>query len=140
MFPESVSRLLDLLGVEIEKAIIRDPSTVQIQTEAIAGLIDSLLSADSKVAYVLFGSRARNRARRYSDYDIGIFSADGIDLERYLKLLGIKEEAEDDLPFFIDLVNLNNADDEFLRNISGDLQFLAGRHSDWIALRKRSAA
>jgi len=48
-------------------------------------------------------------------------------------------EASERLPTFVDLVNLNRAEPEFLRSISREWQFLAGRHSAWLALRERAA-
>jgi len=137
--PESVSRILDELSLEPGEALERkgQEDTARSSSEALAQLVDELLERHPKGAYVLFGSRARGDARRYSDFDLGVYSRDGLELTPYLELLRIKERHEDRLPWFIDLVNLNNADPAFLGRIGGDMKFLAGRRGDWQSLQER---
>jgi len=51
----------------------------------------------------------------------------------------MKDEYMEDEPFFVDIVNLNRADDDFMRDISRNWQFLSGRLSDWIDLQRKAA-
>lgn len=139
VLPGSIARVLEELSVSPEDALkcIHSPSQTSSTMAVIAEIADKLLEKRHEAVYVLFGSRARNDARRYSDFDIGVFSKDGLSLETYLSLLDVKEGFEEEQPWFFDLVNLNNADSEFLRNIASDLQFLAGRRQDWLALKAK---
>ena len=138
VLPDSIARVFEELSVSPGDALKRigDPSPSSTRA-IVAEIADKLLAKHHEAAYVLFGSRARNDARKYSDFDIGVFSKDGLPLEKYLSLLDIKGGFEEDQPWFFDLVNLNNADSEFLKNIGPDLQFLAGRHGDWLALKAK---
>lgn len=138
VLPDSVSKLLQLLALDVGQAvkIAEDP---RFEGEEISTLIDELLVRQPRAAYVLFGSRARGRAQRYSDFDVGVFSKGGISTETYLRLLETKEDFEEQSPFFVDLVNLSRASQDFLRGISKDLIFLAGRQTDWLELKRISA-
>ena len=49
-----------------------------------------------------------------------------------------KDDLEEDLPFFVDLVNLNNADVSFLGRIRNDWVFLGGKHRDWAELQRKA--
>lgn len=139
VLPESVSRILDELELSPAQALerVEERAADATASGALAGLVDELVELCPKAAYVLFGSRARGDARRYSDFDIGVFSTEGVQMGQYLGLLDVKERHEDNLPWFVDLVNLNNADVQFLQSIAADLRFLAGRQGDWQALQKR---
>ena len=48
----------------------------------------------------------------------------------------MKDDLEEDLPWFVDLVNLNKADNEFLTNIRPDIKFLAGNYRDFAKLKE----
>lgn len=66
----------------------------------------------------LFGSRARKKHAPGSDIDLAIDSPQKID--RHL-LCKIKEELEDaNIPFFIDIVDLQSADNEIKSQIDKD--------------------
>jgi predicted nucleotidyltransferase len=140
VLPESISRLLEFLRLDAGAAIIHRASPCLIsEADPVAALVDELVVAFPEAAYVLFGSRARKDSRRYSDFDLGVYSKNGIKLEKYLWLLEFKERFEEKSPYFVDFVNLNNATADFLKSILPDLQFLGGRHSDWMALRNNAA-
>jgi type I restriction enzyme S subunit len=63
--------------------------------------------------YLVFGSRLHTRHHRYSDLDIAIKAAGKVSLPR----LSALEEAfaESDLPFRVDIVDLQRASAEFRR-------------------------
>lgn len=133
VFPESVAKILGALGIEPSDLIKKDKKEYGLET--IAGLVDALLERKRDMCVVLFGSRGRGTSKRFSDYDLGVYSQHGIDHEIYLKLISCKEEKAEDLPVTVDLVNLNRADRKFLLGIGGDMRFLGGRLSDWLALK-----
>lgn len=130
-----LSAIIKGLGVGLMDIISKEPE-LQFPQEPIAALIDQLLDKTPEFTYVLFGSRARKSAKKYSDFDIGVYREKGIPLSDYLNLLRQRDELEDDSAFFIDLVNLNNADREFITEISKDWIFLGGKQRDWLALQK----
>ncbi len=67
----------------------------------------------------IFGSRAKNRARRRSDLDLAIGGSDPLPLDLYLDL---KEDfLESDLPYFVDVVDLTSVTPEFRSRIEPDL-------------------
>jgi hypothetical protein len=127
---------LDPAVAVVKKSFFAAPGEIA----AIAPLVDTLHAAFPQTTYVLFGSRAEGCARRYSDFDIGVFAAVGLKHELFRKLLRIKTDWEEDSPYFIDLVNLDRADPEFLRRISRGWKFLAGRQQDWMMLQNKAAA
>jgi len=66
----------------------------------------------------LFGSRAKGRARKYSDIDLAVDSAEltdkiKSDLEIYFE--------DSTIPYEIDIVDLNNISEKFKNIISDDL-------------------
>jgi predicted nucleotidyltransferase len=105
--------------------------------EPIAPLIDMLSSEFRDATFILFGSRAKGSAQKYSDWDVGVFSKKGISHEMYRKIVNRKEELVEDCPFFVDVVNLNQADKYFLRESAKYWMFLSGKLSDWVELQKR---
>lgn len=66
----------------------------------------------------VFGSRARGGARRYSDLDLALDNEQPLGL----KLLGAIAEAlsESDLPFKVDLLDLQTVESAFRERIAGD--------------------
>ena len=101
-------------------------------------LVDALCARYPEVTLVLFGSRARGSARRYSDYDLGVCSDPPLTLRRYLQIVERKCDLEEDLPFFVDLVDLDRVSDAFLREISEDWIFLHGDRKTWLRLQERA--
>ena len=55
----------------------------------------------------IFGSRASNKARRYSDYDIGIWSKNKKPLSSRVKILIEDALEESDLPYKVDIVDFS---------------------------------
>lgn len=104
--------------------------------QEIAPVVDQLHREFPEVTFVLFGSRARGRSHRYSDWDIGLFSRTGLPHPLYRKLLRRRDELVESLPLMVDLVNLNRADVSFLKNISKNWVFLTGRQQDWVELQR----
>lgn len=63
----------------------------------------------NKYSIFLFWSRATQKFRYNSDYDIGILGEQAMD---YKELWKIKREL-DELPYLIDIVDFNTVDDSF---------------------------
>ncbi len=137
VFPDSIGRVLEALEIEPCNAVCIKAPPEAASNDALSPLLDELMATLPNCAYVLFGSRSRGSAKQYSDFDIGVFSLAGLSLDNYLKLVEIKERHEDTLPYFVDLVNLNSADANFLHAIAPDIKFLSGRRSDWLELKRR---
>ena len=129
VLPDSVTKIIRTLGLNIEKAIIWQELT-DSKLDIILPLANQIHFSYPNVSVFLFGSRSRGKARKYSDFDICVFSKNHISLDEYLKILSIKEDFEDQSSFFVDCVNLHNADKSFLKNIFPDLRLLAGYQTD----------
>ncbi len=141
VFPENFEKIIRALDLDPRDILIdKECEDKKNFTEAIASVVDKLTSEFRDVSFILFGSRARGTAQKYSDYDIGIFSSKGVRHDTYLKILGRKDDLVEDLPFFVDIVNLNNADNEFLKIISRDWMFLTGKLKDWNEIRRKAAS
>lgn len=71
-----------------------------------------------EVTIVLFGSRARKEHKKYSDVDIGLIPARGID-EKVITLL--KEKIENsNIPYKVDIININEVTEDFRKQILKD--------------------
>ena len=133
VFPESISKIFSALGVEPFEILKRTRKDYGV--DLIAVLTDALLETKGNMCIVLFGSRARGSNKKFSDFDLGVYSRDGMDHREYLKLLTCKDDNAEDLPVTVDLVNLNRADKDFLGSIGTDMRFIGGRLSDWLKLK-----
>lgn len=59
----------------------------------------------------LFGSRALNRAKKWSDFDIGIEGKSSIPLKTLAKIEVDLEES--DIPYIVEVVDFNRVSDKF---------------------------
>ena len=135
VFPESIARMIALLELTPAQALILKEDHNDPVWKRISGVVSTLYETFPGVTFVLFGSRAKGEARRYSDFDLGLFSKKGISTKDYLKIVERVEELGEDLPFRIDLVNLTVAEDSFIRSISPAAVFLAGNRLAWESFR-----
>lgn len=67
----------------------------------------------------IFGSRSKRNNSDYSDVDIAVKSTKKID-EKILSLIKFNIE-ETEIPYKIDIIDLNNVSEEFLSEIEKDL-------------------
>lgn len=137
-FPEALGLLLAKLHLQPADVIILDEPRRLVPALELADLLDQLLQAQPHAAFVLFGSRARERSKSYSDYDLGVFSESGLWFREYSRLLDIVAEWNEISLHEVQLVNLNQADASFLRNIAPDLLHLAGSMGAWCALLRKA--
>ena len=71
----------------------------------------------------IFGSRAKDRARRRSDLDLAIAGSERLPLDLYLDL---KEDfLQSDLPYFVDLIDLHDVTPEFKHRIEPDFRHVS---------------
>lgn len=136
--PDALEKIIRALAIKPSEAFIEKKEPDFLKTEAIAGVVDELHKAFPEVTFVLFGSRATGRAHKYSDWDIGVYSRQGIEHSLYIKIAIQKSDLEDNLPYFIDIINLNRADPSFLNDMAKHWVFLTGSQLDWIALQKKA--
>lgn len=89
-------------------------------------IVGAIVRALPDAAVILFGSRAKGTARRYSDIDLGILSKEPLSIGQLSNIRETVEKAAEDLPYQIDLVDLARADETFLDGIRGSAQFIGG--------------
>ncbi len=137
VFPEALERIISALDLDIRDIIVKkDESPAQI--EKIAPTIDKLQGKYPDVAFILFGSRAKGKSKKYSDWDIGVYRSGGLLHETYRNIIKKKNDLAENLPFFIDVVNFNNADAPFLREASKSWQFLTGSIKSFLELKRKA--
>ena len=135
VFSTSIEKLFETLDISPLDLLIQKKEEEFPHLNEIALLIDKLHSEFPDITFILFGSRAKKRHTKYSDWDIGCYSQTGIAHSEFRKILLRTRELTDSLLHSIDFVNLNRADSVFLSEISKHWKFLTGKQRDWINLR-----
>lgn len=103
----------------------------------VAAVMDVLAARYPKLAFVLFGSRARLDPKPFSDWDVGFFSSSGVTHDEHLGILGLVDDLCEREAFAVDAVNLNLADRDFLERNAGDFVFLTGSLTEWISFKEK---
>lgn len=137
VFPAKLEKILDRLSLNPADVLVQKKANDANPLSPIAPLVDRLQRQCPDAAFVLFGSRARNTARAYSDWDIGAFSLGGISHEQYRQMRHTKEEWEEGSPYMVDVTNLNRADTDFLKSAARGWIFLGGNLGSWLALQQK---
>lgn len=105
-------------------------------SDEIRPIVARLVKKRKKMAVVLLGSRAIEAAKKYSDWDIGIFShSQPVTGMEYLQHRRLAEELAENMVRKVDLVNLNQAPSWFLENLKDSCLFLDGDHESFIYLK-----
>lgn len=93
--------------------------------------LDKILNENSKIrthyAFFLYGSRASDKARTFSDYDIGVTGGEMI--VQWRDFLQIKESLDnacEDLSVKVSLLNFDEAPSSFLDDFDSRLKFISG--------------
>lgn len=137
VFPTSLEKAFSRLQLKPHDILIQTEEPHHLTAlEPIAPLVDRLQQDYPSAAFVLFGSRARQKSQRYSDWDIGVYSEKGLPHELYRKMRRKKNEFEESSPYRIDLINLNRADTDFFKEASKGWSFLGGSLNSWLHLNK----
>ncbi len=137
VFPNALEKLFQHLQLEPADVLRKRKKSISVPQEEIAEVVDNLHQRFPDVTFVLFGSRAKGTAKKYSDYDLGAYSSQGLSHRLFSKILLAKDDLEEDLPFMIDLVNLTRASPDFLRRLAAHWSFLSGRQTGWVELQKK---
>ncbi len=132
----NLEKMLDFLQLELSKVLVHHKSRSQ-QDALVANIVDSLATGFPNWTFVMCGSRASQKHSKYADLDIGVFSAKGIEHKEFRRLLRKKSEIEESQPIFVDVANLNRADDDFLQSIAHNWAFLTGKRQDWLMLQEK---
>lgn len=137
VLPRSVELIILKLNIPLNEAIRKTEENLESRG-TVMPLVEKIHMRCPDTSIFLFGSRSKGISRKYSDFDLGVFSKQGLPLDRFLGILEDKEQFEELSPHRIDCVNLNNADNEFIRSILPDLVLLAGYERDRKELTDRS--
>ena len=132
--PGTLARMLEALDLAPAEVLSLSQRRKQVPGLSIANLISTLHTSVPEAAFVLFGSRARGTAKRYSDYDIGVYHPDTMAFAVFSRLLDEVSAWNDESLVVAQLVDLTRADTSFLTRLAEDVVFLAGSHTSWCDL------
>ena len=136
--PRALEKILSALDLKASEVIIQKQTAKQIAGLKIEKLLSSLISLEPHCAFFLFGSRARGKAKDYSDYDVGLYKKEELPFKAYSKLLSLVDEWNQNNFSEVQLVNFCNADKEFLENTIDDMHFLGGDFSEWVNIFRKA--
>ena len=132
IYAEPISKIAAVLGIDPGDLCAARSSGNFF--ERAARFLESRIGPDRCI--VLFGSRSRNSAKPYSDFDLGIFSLnEKLSADRYLILKSDLEDHLDDEAYGADLQNLDQAPNWFLESIGNDLKLAAGSSAAFYKLQ-----
>jgi len=135
LHPQGFQIICHHLGLSVDDLIQRPPQK-NILSDNVAKIVDQLHKCFPIMAFVLFGSRARGRYKKYSDWDIGFFSYQKVTHQTHLDVLKKLDDLTENITEDIELVNLNQADQDFLMANRDDFVFLTGSLVGWYAFKK----
>lgn len=136
--PNALARILAALDLAPADVLSLPLRRRQVPGLLLSDLIDRLHLAVPEAAVVLFGSRAREQAKRYSDYDIGVYRLDALEFPAFSRLLDLASTWNEESMATAQLVDLTHADVDFLTGIAQDLLFLGGSYVAWCGLLRKS--
>ena len=94
--------------------------------------MDALTQTDPLLAVGLIGSRAKGNPKEFSDWDLGVTKGiKDLNWEEFSQLKTTAADLADDLPRFIDLINLSRAPQWFKQGMSYQPVFLKGNAQSW---------
>ena len=127
VLPKVIQAALDRLKLEPQDAFQKVKKESEINYISILSpIVGKVVTKFPNTAVMLFGSRAKSTAKRYSDFDLGIIGERPLSLSELSTLKQIVEEASEDLPYFIEVADLKRADSAFLDSIKKTAIFLGG--------------
>jgi predicted nucleotidyltransferase len=136
--PEALEKILEVLSLDPAQALRLTQRRRKNPALTIAKLVDQLSFAATGCCIVLFGSRARGTPKKYSDFDLGVFSEKELVFKKFSSLLNIVADWNDNSLSTVQLSNLSIADQEFLSSIANDLIFLGGSFLAWTMLLRQA--
>ena len=135
--PGALAQILEALDLAPAEVISLFPRRRQVHGLLVSDLVESLHRVSPEAALVLFGSRARGAAKRYSDYDIGVFQVDALEFPIYSRMLDVVAEWNEESLVAVQLVDLTHAEVSFLEDLVEDLVLLAGSLAAWCDLLQK---
>lgn len=132
--PGTLARMFEALDLAPAEVLSLSQQRKHVPGLSIANLIETLHTSLPEAAFVLFGSRARGTAKRYSDYDIGVYHPDTLAFAVFSRLLDDVSAWNDESLAVAQLVDLTRADAPFLTRLAEDVVFLAGSYATWCDL------
>ena len=135
--PGALARLLVALDLSPGETLSLRRRRRHVPGLAVSDLVELLHGALPGAAFVLFGSRARGSAKRFSDYDIGVYRSEGLEFSAYSRLLDLVAEWNRESLSTAQLADLTRADAAFVAGLAEDLLFLAGSHAAWCELLEK---
>ena len=131
-FSEAYYIMCDVLQIDPLSILSLLPAKKTVDTNEIMPIVKKLCSFDKNIAVGLLGSRAKGRARKYSDWDVCVTR--GANILTGVEFLRLKRSVDDEidrLPREVDIVNLDSAPEWFLIGIDYEPVFLAGNSNAW---------
>lgn len=131
--PESFYAIADALQMDPLQLLTPTSSESDIpKLEEIAPIIKACSEVSPRIAVGLLGSRAKNIAKEYSDWDLGVTAGMcQLSTGEFLRLKQIVDDMSEDLPRAVDVLNLDAAPEWFLKGVSYMPKFLSGNESSW---------
>ncbi len=126
VFPKVLELVFRRLKLAPAEALVVVQDKRGDEITLIRKVVGEIVKAVPERAVILFGSRVKGTARKYSDYDLGILGDKPLSLDQLSRVKEIAEEASEDLPFFIDVIDLNRADKKFMDSLRNNSTFLGG--------------
>lgn len=135
--PEALENLLLYLEIPPAEAFKKKENAILEPAKEISSLLSELYSFGYEKAFVLFGSRARNKAKKYSDFDLGVYQPGDLPFKEFSLMLDVVADWNEKNTTEVQLTNLNFADQVFLHKILEDLIFVGGNYHSYIQLQKK---
>lgn len=128
VLPKVLEQLFSLLNLNASDLLVQDKDSncFSQNTESLNKLVAAIIAKYPNVGVLLFGSRARGNARKYSDIDLGIVAGQPLEFKVWSDIRDIIDELSQDLPYLIDVVDLGRAEGKFLEEVRRDCKFLGG--------------
>ena len=138
--PSALAKMLAALDLAPAEVLSLHLRRRQVPGLLVSDLIGALHTAVPEAAFALFGSRARGTAKRYSDYDIGVFvfGPRPLEFSTFSRLLDRVSAWNEESLVMAQLVDLTHAEGSFLEDLAEDLIFLAGSHVAWCELLRKA--
>lgn len=130
VFSFSFKKILKALAMDDALELMSPSSPIEASLDCIneiKPIVAKIIQKNKTLAVVLLGSRAQNKAKKYSDWDIGVYGyPEALSGRDYLRLKRMVDDASQTLVREVDLVNLNQAPLWFLEDMGGSIIFLDG--------------
>lgn len=137
VFPKSLENIFKVLQINPWDVIQNKKEESKYKVDIIYPIVEKLNAVCPEACYILFGSRARNEEKQFSDFDIGTFVNKELSFDDFYKIKEVADEAAEDLPVEVDLVNLTKADTNFFVSIKKGYKFLGGSPVSMKALEEK---